>query len=64
MLEKNLHGAREPEFRERLDLHNSMISMRRIGEPVEMADAVLWLSSPRSSYVTGQVITVDGALGV
>ena len=41
-----------------------MIAMRRIGEPGEIADAVLWLCSSHSSYVTGQVITVDGALGL
>lgn len=38
--------------------------MTRIGEPAEVADAVLWLSSPRSSYVTGQIITIDGSLGM
>ena len=64
MLEKNLHSANETEAQERLDRYNSMIAMRRIGEPTEIADAVLWLSSPRSSYVTGQIITVDGALGL
>lgn len=34
--------------------------LRRLAEPVEIADAVLWLVSPRSSYVTGAVIAVDG----
>ncbi len=46
------------------DRYRSMIAMRRIGEPSGIADAVLWLCSSRSSYATGQVITVDGALGL
>jgi NAD(P)-dependent dehydrogenase (short-subunit alcohol dehydrogenase family) len=34
--------------------------MLRLGEPSEIADEVLWLVSPRSSYVNGSVIAVDG----
>jgi NAD(P)-dependent dehydrogenase (short-subunit alcohol dehydrogenase family) len=32
----------------------------RVGQPEEIADAVLWLASDRSSFVTGQSIVVDG----
>lgn len=32
----------------------------RMGRPAEIADAVVWLCSPRSSFVTGQAIAVDG----
>ncbi len=34
--------------------------MRRIGEPQEIVGAILYLASDASSYVTGQVIAVDG----
>ena len=34
--------------------------MRRLAEPAEIADAVLWLVSPRSSFVNGAVVPVDG----
>lgn len=34
--------------------------LRRIGEPEDIAAAVRYLSSPAASFVTGQVLTVDG----
>ena len=34
----------------------------RIGRPEEIADAVAWLFSDRSSYYTGQSLTLDGGL--
>ncbi|WP_049986346.1 SDR family oxidoreductase [Halobellus rufus] len=36
------------------------VSMDRPGEPSEFADAVAFLASPRSSYITGEVLSVDG----
>ncbi len=34
--------------------------MGRLGEPSEIADVVAWLCSDASSYVTGEIVTVDG----
>jgi len=34
--------------------------LRRLGKPAEVADACLFLSSPRSDFITGQVIDVAG----
>jgi NAD(P)-dependent dehydrogenase (short-subunit alcohol dehydrogenase family) len=34
--------------------------MRRVGQPAEVADVVLWLCSAQSSFVTGTVIPIDG----
>jgi NAD(P)-dependent dehydrogenase (short-subunit alcohol dehydrogenase family) len=34
--------------------------MGRVGQPSEVANAVLWLSSSQASFVTGETLTVDG----
>jgi NAD(P)-dependent dehydrogenase (short-subunit alcohol dehydrogenase family) len=41
----------------------AMLPSRRIGTPADIADAALFLSSPRASYVNGAEILVDGGLG-
>ncbi|MCX7879419.1 MAG: 3-oxoacyl-[acyl-carrier-protein] reductase [Ignavibacteria bacterium] len=38
------------------------IPLRKIGEPDDVAKVVLFLASEESSYITGQVINVDGGL--
>jgi 3-oxoacyl-[acyl-carrier protein] reductase len=40
----------------------SQIPLGRIGRPEEVADAVCWLCSSAASYITGQVIHVNGGL--
>lgn len=37
-------------------------ALGRIGQPVEVADAVLFLASPRAAYITGQCLVVDGGI--
>ena len=40
----------------------AMLPSRRIGTPQDIADAVLFLASPRASYVNGAELLVDGGL--
>lgn len=39
------------------------IPLGRIGQPEDVANAVVWLASDAASFVTGQVLGVDGGFG-
>jgi len=39
-----------------------LIPLKRMGQPEDVAKAVLFLCSPDSDYITGQTITVDGGM--
>jgi 3alpha(or 20beta)-hydroxysteroid dehydrogenase len=38
--------------------------MRRMGEPVEIANAVLYLVSPGAAFTTGAELAVDGGMSI
>lgn len=40
------------------------LPLRRHAEPAEVAESVLWLASEQNTYITGQVLGVDGGLSV
>jgi NAD(P)-dependent dehydrogenase (short-subunit alcohol dehydrogenase family) len=46
------------------DVLTRRIPMRRLGEPEEIAQAVVFLLSDRASYITGQILSVDGGNAV
>jgi 2-hydroxycyclohexanecarboxyl-CoA dehydrogenase len=48
-----------PRLRESLE---RAIPLRRVARPEEIANAVAFLASPRSSYITGQALSVSGGL--
>ena len=64
-IETRLYGAiytllPEDEAKVQKEAAAKRIPMSRIGEPREIADAMIYLASDASSYVTGQTIAVDG----
>ena len=36
--------------------------VKRLGEPREIADLIVWLASDRASYITGQTVLADGGI--
>jgi 3-oxoacyl-[acyl-carrier protein] reductase len=40
----------------------SLIPMQRFGEPEEVAEAIIFLASPKASYITGTVLSINGGL--
>lgn len=57
MFERSLAGRQD--LADRL-VRNS--PLRRLGEPTEVAEAVVWLCSDASSFVNGHALTVDGGM--
>ncbi len=58
-IETEMTAAMSPEVRAALQ---GMIPMARLGAPADIASAVAFLSSDLASYITGQVLVVDGGL--
>ncbi|WP_242186613.1 SDR family oxidoreductase [Sphingomonas sp. CARO-RG-8B-R24-01] len=49
---------------ERIAAANATVPLRRIGEPEEIAGAVVFLASQASSFMTGQTIVLDGGVTI
>ncbi len=54
-----LFATQSPKMQEAL---TKAIPMKRLGKPSEVADVILFFASDRSSFVTGQVLSVSGGL--
>jgi NAD(P)-dependent dehydrogenase (short-subunit alcohol dehydrogenase family) len=54
----------EPRAHDLLKHYEKKILLGRVGEPKDCAGAVAFLCSPGASYITGEIITIDGGLTV
>ena len=52
-------GKPEKEF---LDAWAADAPVKRLGDPREVAETIVWLASERASYITGQTVLVDGGM--
>lgn len=52
-------GKPEREF---FDAWAAEAPLKRLGEPRELAETIVWLASERASYITGQTVLVDGGM--
>ena len=60
-VETDMTGVLNAEYRQKaLD----QIPLGRFGKPEDMAEVALFMLSPKASYMTGQVVQVDGGLAI
>ena len=43
-----------------LQVHEDWVSLKRLGEPRELAEIAAFMVSDRNSYMNGEIVTVDG----
>lgn len=63
VVETNLHrrgGLGEEDYRAFLEHSRTTHPLGRVGQPEEVAQAILFLASSRSSWITGVTLSVDG----
>lgn len=58
----NRNVADEKAFEPILEFMKNMVPMKRMGEPLEVAKAVLFMASEDSSFTTGAELMVDGGM--
>jgi NAD(P)-dependent dehydrogenase (short-subunit alcohol dehydrogenase family) len=58
LIETGIHAAAGDAAR--LERMAPLIPMKRVGTAEEVAEAVVWLLSPASSYITGAIVPIGG----
>jgi NAD(P)-dependent dehydrogenase (short-subunit alcohol dehydrogenase family) len=56
--------VRETDWFQSVYVEQGKLPLRRHAEPAEVAPSVAWLASAENTYITGQVLGVDGGLSV
>ena len=60
LLDRIIASSADPEKERRITEEKTL--MKRLGEPAEIANVILFLASKESSYMTGSLVIVDGGL--
>lgn len=55
-------GARFQNYDELLRVAKEKIPMKRVGQPQELAEVIVFLAGPKASFITGAAISVDGGM--
>lgn len=61
-LAKSRAGASGETEQQIFDRWAAEAPLKRLGEPREVAETIVWLASERASYITGQTVLVDGGV--
>ncbi|WP_101297981.1 SDR family oxidoreductase [Halegenticoccus soli] len=63
LVEQSVERGEYGSYEEGLAARGESNPLKRIGDPIELGDTVAFLSSPRSGYVNGVAVPIDGGLG-
>ncbi|HTW59694.1 MAG TPA: SDR family oxidoreductase [Terriglobales bacterium] len=61
-LAKTRSAASGKSEQEMFDAWAADAPLKRLGDPREVAETIVWLASERASYITGQTVLVDGGI--
>lgn len=61
-LAKARAGTSSKGEKEIFDRWSADAALKRLGDPREVAETIVWLASERASYITGQTVLVDGGM--
>jgi 3-oxoacyl-[acyl-carrier protein] reductase len=63
LVEQEVERGEYDSYEEGIDARGQDSPLERIGDPMELGDTVAFLCSPRSGYINGQSVVIDGGSG-